>query len=434
MTPHRKRPPLRKVVIVNTADVGGGAEHMSMAVLDGFTRLGIDTWLLVGDKKTDHPRVMPFFLSPLFDYRPYDHEWLQLKREFRRSTERWLGLEDFNFPYAHHILELTGSAPDLVLCHNLHGGYFDLRAIAGLSQRVPVVLRLFDSWLMSGHCASTLGCERWRTGCGLCPDLTIPPAIRRDATRFNWRRKRRAFEDARLFVSADTTWMLDRARKSLLAPAVVEYKQIPGGIDLEIFSPGSKAMARQNLGIDPNMPMALYVANHGPGNAYKDFDTVRRTLIEMARRDPNRRLELLAIGGDAPEERLAPGVGIRWLGYVRDQHRLADFYRAADLFVLSSREETYGLALAEALACGTPAVVASRGGILEIVEHQHTALVVPPREPVALADAMSRLLDDSALRARLGEAGVSSSRGRFDKRSMIAALHDWCNDIHEGWE
>ena len=225
MTPPSGKRPLRKVVIVNTADLGGGAEHMSMAVLDGFTRLGVDTWLLVGDKKTDHPRVMPFFLSPLFDYRPYEKVLYQAGLEFRHRADRYLGLEDFNYPYANHILELTGSAPDLVLCHNLHGGYFDLRAIAALSRRVPVVLRLFNSWLMTGHCASTLGCERWQAGCGRCPDLTIPPAIRRDATNFNWHRKRRAFDDARLFVSLDTQWMLDRARRSLLAPAVVEYRQ-----------------------------------------------------------------------------------------------------------------------------------------------------------------------------------------------------------------
>ncbi len=66
------RAPLRKVVIVNTSDEGGGAERISMATLDGFTALGIETWLLVGDKKTEHPRVLPLFLSPFVDYRGYD--------------------------------------------------------------------------------------------------------------------------------------------------------------------------------------------------------------------------------------------------------------------------------------------------------------------------------------------------------------------------
>ena len=161
---------------------------------------------------------------------------------------------------------------------------------------------------------------------------------------------------------------------------------------------------------------------------------MRQALIELARRDPARRIELLAVGGEAPEERFAPGIAIRWLGYVRDQHRLAKFYRAADLFVHASLEECYGLTLAEAQACGTPVVIGSRGGILEIVENEQTALVVPPRQPAGLADAIARLLDNSALKSRLGAAGALSARNRFDARTMIGALHSWCSDIHEAWQ
>src|ERR1700681_3372315 len=108
----------RKVWIVSTADEGGGAERMSITALDGFAALGIETWLLVGDKKTEHPRVVPFFLSPFFDYREYETARYRTAVAARRGIERWLGLEDFNHPYSHRILELTGSPPDLVLCHN----------------------------------------------------------------------------------------------------------------------------------------------------------------------------------------------------------------------------------------------------------------------------------------------------------------------------
>ncbi len=69
----------------------------------------------------------------------------------------------------------------IVQCHNLHGGYFDLRALQWLSARVPTLLTLHDMWTLTGHCAHALGCDRWRTGCGRCPDLKLDPAIRADA-------------------------------------------------------------------------------------------------------------------------------------------------------------------------------------------------------------------------------------------------------------
>ena len=133
-------PSLRKIVIVNTADEGGGAEHVSMAVLNGFLALGVDAWLLVGSKTRNHPRVVSFYKSPHFNYGPYLDPLLTAEIEERRRIDRSLGLEDFNHPYSHRIDRLTGSPPDLVLCHNLHGGYFDLRALAGLSARLPVAL------------------------------------------------------------------------------------------------------------------------------------------------------------------------------------------------------------------------------------------------------------------------------------------------------
>src|ERR1700733_12673906 len=290
---------LRKIVIVNTADEGGGAERLSIAVLDGFLKIGLDAWLLVGNKSGNHSRVLSFYQSPFFDYRPYGDARLAREVERRRSADLSLGLEDFNHPYSHRISEMTGSPPDLVLCHNLHGGYFDLRVLSELSHRMPVALRLFDTWLQTGHCAYSLGCDRWRNGCGTCPDLTIPPSISRDATRDNLRRKQRIFQESRLFISAESRWMLDRARQSVLAAAALDWRHIPGGVDLDIFSPGSRGNARRRLGLDLDATLLLYVANEGAANRYKDFDTVRRALAALPSRKTGRSLALLVAGSNA---------------------------------------------------------------------------------------------------------------------------------------
>jgi glycosyltransferase involved in cell wall biosynthesis len=427
------RAPLRKVVIVNTADQGGGAERQSMAVLDGLTALGLDTWLLVGQKHSDHPRVLPLYHSPVFDYRPYDRSLYKAALNFRRGVDRWLGLEDFNHPYSHRILELTGTAPDLVLCHNLHGGFFDIRALAPLSRRLPVLLQLFDTWLMTGHCANPLGCRRWRNGCGACPDLTIPPAVSRDLTRLNWHRKHRILRGARLHVAAESQWMLDRAKHSLLADAVAEWNCIPGGIDLETFSPGSRNEARHELGLDPAAHIALYVANQGSASPFKDFATVRRALSELASRAPNLEVLLLIAGADGPVERLAPGIVIRHLGYIRSAARLARLYRAADVYVHAAIDEPFGLSVAEAMACGSPVAMASSGGVLEVVEHGRTALVAAPGDAAALAQAVARILADPAFASSLGAAAAATAKATLDRQTMITALHAWCRRAHETW-
>jgi glycosyltransferase involved in cell wall biosynthesis len=426
-------PQLRKIVIINTADEGGGAERVSMTVLSGFLELGIDAWLLAGNKAGNHSRVIPLHSSPFFDYRPYMDPDFKREIERRRSVDQSLGIEDFNHPYSHHVSALTGSPPDLVLCHNLHGGYFDLRALSGLSNRVPVALRLFDTWLQTGHCAYSLGCGRWQTGCGECPDLTIPPAILRDASLINFRRKQRIFQESRLFVSAESRWMLDRARQSVLASAVIDWQYISGGVDLQAFCPGSRVDARLQLELDLDASVLLYVAAQGSANPYKDFGTVRRALDELQHWQTDRKIVLLVVGSNDRDQNVGDHILIRHVGRVASQLSLAVFYRAADLVVHSAFEETFGNVVAEAMACGTPVVAASGGGVVELIDHGCTGWIVPPRQPAKLAEAILQLLQEPGLCARMGTAAAGAARRHFDSRDMIRNLHSWCNEVHSAW-
>ncbi len=108
--------------------------------------------------------------------------FFQSMAEPARVLDRRRGVEDFRFPAAWRLAELAPRRPQIVHAHNLHGNYFDLRALPALCQAAPLVLTLHDAWLLAGHCAHSMGCERWRTGCGNCPDLGVYPAVRRDAT------------------------------------------------------------------------------------------------------------------------------------------------------------------------------------------------------------------------------------------------------------
>ena len=410
------------MIIVNTADEGGGSERMSMLTLEGFLERGIDAWLLVGDKKTDHPRVMPFFLSPFFDYGPFQGLVGRATLGLARRGARAIGMEDFEYPYSHHLLSLTGPAPDLVLCHNLHPNFFDLRALAELSKTVPVAVRLFCSWLFTGHCAQALGCGRWENGCGACPDLTLAPAIAFDLTRLNWHRKRRALSNCRLFVSAESEWMLQRARRSLLAPAVVDWRLIRGGVDLAVFCPGSKREARRELGISENTATLLYVVNGGPANRFKDFPTVRSALSVVSQRSPTRPVVLLVAGSSGPDERVGANAIIRQIGYVQSPARIAQFFRAADVYVHASLEEPFGLSVCEALACGTPTVLASAGGVLENVCDGENAFVVPVRDANKLGEAITRLLAFPDVASATGTRAAEGAKKSLDHRVMISGI------------
>ncbi len=384
-----------------------------MALLKGFEELGTETRMAVAAKRTDDPRVVSFYESPHIHYTE-EHPFRRARLRVRRSLDRRTGLEDFNHPYTRHLANLTGPRPDVLLCNNLHGGYFDLRRLPWLSMRIPVVLRIADSWAFTGHCAVPGACERWRTGCGRCPDLAAPPAIKRDATRLNWQRKRWIFARSRISVVAPSRWMLDRVEQSLMASAIGVSRVIPNGIDLTTFRPDGRRAAGPE-----GTPRLVFAANGGSANPHKDFKALRAALRELG--GP---VELVSVGGGTGMEDLGRGIRIKHEPY-QPPGRLAALYRSAAAYVHASAEESFCLSAAEALACGTPVVAACGGGMGEVVDHGRTGLLVEPGDVRGLSASIRRLLGDSRLLSEMSAAAIEA-RGRFDRDRMVREVHALC--------
>jgi glycosyltransferase involved in cell wall biosynthesis len=148
------------------------------------------------------------------------------------------------------------------------------------------------------------------------------------------------------------------------------------------------------------------------------------TLIEAVPRVPDARFVLVGEGGErrALESRArALGVSdrVRFLGLRGD---IADLLAISDVFVLPSLYEGLPLSILEAMAAGKPVVASSIPGIDEVVVDGETGLLVPPRDPAALAASIRLLLTDSDLRVRLGDAGRERVHGTFSLERMVEGV------------
>jgi glycosyltransferase involved in cell wall biosynthesis len=123
---------------------------------------------------------------------------------------------------------------------------------------------------------------------------------------------------------------------------------------------------------------------------------------------------------------LACGEAVRFLGFRRD---LPVLMQAADLVVLPSVAEAFGLALVESLYLGTPVVSTTAGGIPEIVDHAKDGILVPPGDPNALEDALAALLTDTDRWQRLKGAGMARVAARFGFDTMVRAYERVYEDV-----
>jgi D-inositol-3-phosphate glycosyltransferase len=143
-----------------------------------------------------------------------------------------------------------------------------------------------------------------------------------------------------------------------------------------------------------------------------------RTLAELGRSDA----QLVVVGGASGREGTTElarvtnlidelGVRDRVLFYEpQPHHRLATFYRAADVVLVPSRSESFGLVALEAAACGTPVVANAVGGLLNLVEHGRTGFLVPGRQVDEFARRSAQLLDDSLLALSMGTQAAERAR------------------------
>jgi glycosyltransferase involved in cell wall biosynthesis len=453
-----------RVLQVSTFDIAGGAEKVAWDLFQAYRKRGVDSWLAVGRKRSFDPNIIVLpndksagiwgqfcgalgaRLKPLQGRAPGVGRmcaWLNAWASPFRETGRRLGIEDYNYPGTYRLLELLPDKPDIVHCHNLHGEYFDLRFLSVLSEELPTVLTLHDAWLLSGHCAHSFDCERWKTGCGHCPDITIYPAIERDGTAYNWRRKRSIYARSQLYISTPCKWLMRKVEHSILDRAKVESKIIPYGVDLTIFRPDNKQAVRSALGIRQEAMVLLFSANGIKNNIWKDFHTLRTAVGLVGERLHDKAVLCIALGEGAPTERIG-GADIHFIPFQKDPRTVASYYQAADIYVHAARVDTFPNTVLESLACGTPVVATAVGGIPEQVrsveevvgtEHhayglgEATGVLVPLGDANAMAVAIERLLTNNPLRHRLSENAAKDARNRFDLQRQVNEYLEWYREI-----
>src|SRR5262245_7866052 len=225
------------------------------------------------------------------------------------------------------------------------------------------------------------------------PERLVAAAAVRLASRFA--------DTADLVVAPSARIAESLARGGVRAPITV----VPTGVPLDLFRPGDRGLARRALGLPEDAPLCLYV---GRLDREKSVERVIDAFGSIAEAISGARLVLVGQGShEAALRRLGAqspaGAAIDFRGSVA-REGLPAYYRAADLFLFASETETQGLVLAEAHACGLPAVAVQASGVDEGVRAGETGLR-PKSDAAELADAAIGLLLDDPRRLAMGAAG-----------------------------
>ncbi len=264
--------------------------------------------------------------------------------------------------------------PDIVHLHNLHGGYINLQILLNFLKKYnkKTVITLHDCWLFTGKCYHfyEAGCEKWKENCGNCPQKAMyPKSIFFDRTSKMLNDKKELFKNfPNLHITAVSDWLSQVAKESFLGEYPITV--IPNGVDTCIFKPEKYDDINEKYNLNGKFVILGVASSWNSNKGLNEFIGLSKRLNE------NEVIMLVGVTEEIKNSLPANCIGIT---RTENKNELAKLYSRADAFLNFSVQETFGLVTAEAMACGTPAIVSNTTACGDIVT-EGTGFKIPPRD------------------------------------------------------
>ena len=379
-----------RVLIVNTSERNGGAAVAANRLMEALNNHGVKAKMLVRDKQSDSLTVVGL-----------QGKWWQ----------QWCFLWERLVIFCHlhfsrkHLFELdianTGTnitrlpefrEADIIHLHWINQGMLSLGIIRKiLNSGKPVVWTMHDIWPATAICHLTLGCNKFKTGCHHCKYLPGNGSTR-DLSAKIWRRKQHLLDGQSITFVACSRWLEAEAKMSALLNGQ-KVTNIPNSIDISIYKVGNRSEARQRLELPTDKQVILFVSQRVT-NLNKGMEYLIEACNQLASQHPEMKetTAVAILGGHAEDVVAELPFEAYPLGYVSEEYRIADVYRAANVFVLPSLSENLPNTIMESMACGIPCVGFKVGGIPEEIDHLKNGYVAAYRNAEDLARGIRWIL------------------------------------------
>jgi glycosyltransferase involved in cell wall biosynthesis len=352
-----------------------------------------------------------------------DYPFKEQLNNVLNKAERELSLQSILHPAAFAISANTHfRAADLVHYHLLHTGWFSLLGLPSLTKNKSSIMTLHDPWSLTGHCVYPRTCDRWMTGCGSCPDLDVIQSMKKDNTHKMWQIKKDVFAKSQLDIIVASKWMLAKVQAS---PIFSHFRHhlIPFGIDLDKFRPGNAEESRKRLGIHPDNTVLCLRATVSP---FKGLPYIFEALNKLSSTTP---LTILTVEDKQLFKDYLGKYQLIDLGWLEDSDLIADAYRAADIFLMPSTAEAFGVMAIEAMASGKPTIVFEGTSLPEVTFAPRGAIAVPMGDSEALSATLGQLIENPDMRMSIGAEARQLAEQNYNWNTHVAKMIELYDEI-----
>ncbi|MGI4727078.1 MAG: glycosyltransferase [Janthinobacterium lividum] len=279
-------------------------------------------------------------------------------------------------------------AADIIHLHWVNHSFLNPKYLVELAKlNKPIVWTFHDSNAFTGGCHVRYTCDHFERSCGDCPVLV--DANPNDISQKIWQQKNEAYQQLNFQIIAPSSWM----KASVLRSSLMKGKPIniiPNTLETNVFQPQNQQKARTSL----NLPLDKFIFLTGFMPSKKDSHKGAAYLLEslellVAKNSINpNQIELVIFGNRNTEDMPTFPFKTTFLGTIKDDEKLAACYAAADAFLIPSLEDNLPYTVMESLACGTPVITFTTGGIPDMVQHLHNGFLAEYRSSESFCAGM----------------------------------------------
>ncbi len=313
------------------------------------------------------------------------------------------------------VQQIDDLIPSIIHLHNIHGYYINYPILFEYlaNKDIPVVWTFHDCWPFTGHCVhfTDVNCLKWEAGtCDNCPKKKgYPTSMLFDRSRKNYRDKKMAFTSLRnLTIVPVSYWLGDMVKRSFMKDYPIHV--IQNGIDIKTFYPRNEAAkkVREKYCWGDKFVILGVAVGWSKDVGLDTFIKLRSRLSAQ--------FAIVMVGVTENQKRFLPE-GITGINRTNNQEELAEIYSAADVLFNGSYQETFGLVTAEAMACGTPAIVYDSTACPEIVDNDR-GRIIPVGDFDKLLEAIKSLEGLSEFeKEKMSDTCVDYVRTHLDKNN-----------------
>lgn len=410
-----------KSLLLNTFDIEGGAAIATYRLHQGLRAIGVDSSLLVQQKKSDDFNVIgprTRWQNALASARPY-LDGLMVKK-YKNRQKQLFSPAIVPDQLASRVQKID---PDIVHIFWVAAGFMRLETLAAFKK--PIVWTMHDMWPLTGGCHYDGECGKYQHSCGACP--LLGSTHESDLSRQVWSRKKEAWGGLDITIVATSQWLAECARSSsLFKESRIEV--IPNGLDEGRYKPIDKKTARHAYNLPVEKKLILFSSFGAVTDKRKGFQHLLPALQKIAQSGDDG-MELVILGASEPKVPIDFGMQAHYINHLHDDVSQILLYSAADVLVLPSEQENLSNTVLEALFCGTPVVAFNIGGMPDMIEHKCNGYLAEPFDVADLAEGIKWVIDEPNRYDLLSRHARNNSVERYSLKKVASQYLELYRDL-----